>query len=245
MAWHLVSATVTGFHIGEGTDVEPAPIWSQCLLVNGVRSWQLIIKHDLTYRLDGLTLGVRPRVLVPHRWGLLCGTSPFWRLGPLVNGVRSWQLIIKHDLTHQFHGRTLGVCPSVRVLHWWGHRCGTGPLLEPGSTCEWCQKLAIDYKTWFDTSVPRPPQCPCSTSVRAPMRNRPLLERVSTCEWCHKLAIDYKTWFVTYLFHDRSLGVRPCVRVPHLWGHQYGTSPLLEPGSTCEWCQKFAIDYIT
>ena len=82
---HLVSAPVSGFHIGESTDVEPALFWSQ---------------------------------------------------GPLVNGVRSLQLIIKHDLTHQFHGRTLGVRPSVRV-----------PLLEQRSTCEWCQKLAIDYKT--------------------------------------------------------------------------------------------------
>ena len=90
MAGHLVSAPLSGFHIGEGTDVEPAHFWSQ---------------------------------------------------GPLVNGVRSWQLIIKHDFTHPFHGRTLVVHPSVRVPH----RCGTGPLLEPGSTCEWCQKVAIDY----------------------------------------------------------------------------------------------------
>ena len=92
MAGHLMSAPVSGFHIVEGTDVEPAHFWSQ---------------------------------------------------GPLVNGVRSWQLIIKHDLTHRFHGVTLGVRPSVRVPHW----CGTGPLLEPGSTCEWCQKVANDYKT--------------------------------------------------------------------------------------------------
>ena len=92
MAGHLLSAPVSGFHIGQGTDVEPA-----------------------------------------H----------FWRKGPLVNGVRSWQLIIKHDLTHRFHGRTLGFHTSVRVPHCFG----TGKLLEPGSTCEWCQKLAIDYKT--------------------------------------------------------------------------------------------------
>ena len=92
MAGHLVSAPVSGFHIGQGTDVEPA-----------------------------------------H----------FWRKGPLVNGVRSWQLIIKHDLTHRFHGRTLCVHTSVRVPHCFG----TGKLLEPGSTCEWCQKLTIDYKT--------------------------------------------------------------------------------------------------
>ena len=92
MAGHLVSAPVSGFHIGESTDVEPALFWSQ---------------------------------------------------GPLVNGVRSLQLIIKHDLTHQFHSRTLGVRPSVRVPH----HFGTGTLLEQRSTCEWCQKLAIDYKT--------------------------------------------------------------------------------------------------
>ena len=96
MAGHLVSAPVSGFHISEFTDVKPAHFWSQ---------------------------------------------------GPLVNGVKSWQLIIKYDLTHRFHGRTLGVRPSVRVPHRSRHQCGTGPLLEPGSTFEWCQTLAIDYKT--------------------------------------------------------------------------------------------------
>ena len=104
--------------------------------------------------------------------------SNFWNQGPLVNGVRSFQLIIKHDLTHGFYGRTLGVLPSVRFPHRSWHRCGTGLLLEPGYTCEWCQKLAIDYKTLFDTSVSWPdiwcpPQCPGSTSVKAPMLNRP------------------------------------------------------------------------
>ena len=92
MSGHLVSAPVSGFHIGEGTDVETAHFWSQ---------------------------------------------------GRLVNGVRSWQLIIKHELTHRFHPWTFGVCPSVRVPH----RFRTGPLVEPGSTCEWCQKVAIEYKT--------------------------------------------------------------------------------------------------
>ena len=93
MDGHLVFAPVSGFHIGQGTDVEPTHFFNQ---------------------------------------------------GPLVNGVRSWQLIVKHDLTHRFHGRTLGVRPNVRVPHHLGQRCGTGPLLEPGSTCKWCQKLAID-----------------------------------------------------------------------------------------------------
>ena len=92
MAGHLMSAPVSRFHIGEGLDVKLALFLSQ---------------------------------------------------SPLVNGVRSWQLIIKHDLTHRLHGRTLCVHPSVRVPH----RFGTCPLLEPGSTCEWCQKLEIDYKT--------------------------------------------------------------------------------------------------
>ena len=92
MAGHLVSAPVSRFHIGEGTDVKPAHFWSQ---------------------------------------------------SPLVNGVISWQLIIKHDLTHRFYGQTLGVHPSVRVPH----HFGTGPLLVPGSTCEWCQKVAFEYKT--------------------------------------------------------------------------------------------------
>ena len=75
------------------------------------------------------------------------GPAHYWSQGPLVNGVRNWQLIIKHDLTHRFHGRTLGVRPSVRVTHWLLHECGTSPLLEPGSIREWCQKLAVDYKT--------------------------------------------------------------------------------------------------
>ena len=102
----------------------------------------------------------------------------FCSQGPLVNGVRSWQLIIKHDLVHRFHGRTLCVLSSVRFSHRSWHQCRTGLLLEPGSTCEWCQKLAIDYKTLFDTWVSWPdtwcpPQCPGSTSVRAPMLNRP------------------------------------------------------------------------
>ena len=67
MAGHLVSAPVAGFHIGEGIDVEPAHFWSQCLLVNGVRSCQLIIKHDLTLRLYGRTLGVLLSVQILHR----------------------------------------------------------------------------------------------------------------------------------------------------------------------------------
>ena len=35
---HLVSTPVSGFHMGELTDVEPAHFWSQGPLVNGVRS---------------------------------------------------------------------------------------------------------------------------------------------------------------------------------------------------------------
>ena len=70
-----------------------------------------------------------------------------WSQCPLVNGVRRWQLNIKPNFTHLFHVRTLGVCPSVQVPHRRGHRCGTDPLLEQGSPCEWCMKLAIDYKT--------------------------------------------------------------------------------------------------
>ena len=67
MPGHLVSAPVSGFHIGKDTYVEPAHFWSQGLLVNGVRSWQLIIKHDLTNQFHGWTLGVCPNVQVPHR----------------------------------------------------------------------------------------------------------------------------------------------------------------------------------
>ena len=137
MARHLVSAIVSRFH----TDVEPAHFWSQGPLVNGVRSWQLITKHDLTHRFRGRTLGVRHSVRVPQ--GTYVEPAHFWSQRPLVNGVRSWQLIIKHDLTHRFHGRAISVHRSVRVLH----RSGTGPLLDPGSTCEWCQKVPIDYQT--------------------------------------------------------------------------------------------------
>ena len=143
MAGHFVSTPVSGFH----TVLEPANFWNQGPLVNGVCSWQLIIKHDMTCQFHGQTLGVRPSVR--FHISALTDAEPahFWSQGPLVNGVRSWLLIIKYDLTHRFHGRTLGVRPSVRVPHRSGHRCGTGPLLEERSTCEWCQKLAIDYKT--------------------------------------------------------------------------------------------------
>ena len=126
MARNSVYAPVSGFHVGECTNVEQTHFWSQ---------------------------------------------------GPLVNGVRSWQLIIKHDLTHQFHGWKPGVRPIV-------------PLLEPRSTCEWYQKLAIDYKTWPDTWCPH--QCPGFKSVRAPMWNR-LTSGARVYLWCQKLAIDHKT----------------------------------------------------
>ena len=92
MAGHLVSAPVSGFHICEGTDVEPAHFSSQFPLVNGVRSWQLIIKHDLTHRFHGQTLCVQLSV-----WGQGSDVEPvhFWSQGPLVNGVRSWQFDYK------------------------------------------------------------------------------------------------------------------------------------------------------
>ena len=118
-----MSTLVSGFHIGEGTNIKPAHFWSH---------------------------------------------------GPLVNGVRSWQLIMKHDLLHGFHGGTLGVLPSVRFPHRSSHRCGTGLLLEPRSTCEWCQKLAVNYKTLFDTSVSWPDNsCPPQCEGSTPFWNRP------------------------------------------------------------------------
>ena len=107
MAGHLVSAPVSGFHIGEGTwclpghlcgtDVEPAHFWSQGPLMNGVRSWQLIIKHDLTHRFHGRTFTVRASFQVSHHivsgFHIVEGTdvdpAHFWSQGPLVNGVRS------------------------------------------------------------------------------------------------------------------------------------------------------------
>ena len=67
MAGHLVSAPVFRFHISNGTDVEPAHFWSQGPLVNGVSSWQLIIKHDLTHQFHIWKLVVRPSVQAPHR----------------------------------------------------------------------------------------------------------------------------------------------------------------------------------
>ena len=67
MAGHLVSAPVSGFHIDEGTNVATALFWSQGPLVNGVRSWQLIIKHDSTHGFHGWTLGVRLSVRDLHR----------------------------------------------------------------------------------------------------------------------------------------------------------------------------------
>ena len=63
MAGQLVSSPVSGFH----AVLEPGHFWIQGPLVNGVRSWQLIIKHDLTHRLHGRTLCVRPSVQVPHQ----------------------------------------------------------------------------------------------------------------------------------------------------------------------------------
>ena len=66
MDGHLVPAPVFGFHIGAGTDVKPAHFWSQDPLVNGVRSWQLILKYDLTHQFYGRTLGGCPSVRVPH-----------------------------------------------------------------------------------------------------------------------------------------------------------------------------------
>ena len=55
---HLVSTPVSGFHVGDCTDGEPAHFWSKVPFVNGVRSWQLIIKHDLTHWFHGRTLDV-------------------------------------------------------------------------------------------------------------------------------------------------------------------------------------------
>ena len=66
MSGHLVFAPVSGFHIGKGTDVEPTQFWNLGPPVNGVRSWQFDIKHDLTHLFYGRTLGVLPSVQVPH-----------------------------------------------------------------------------------------------------------------------------------------------------------------------------------
>ena len=63
MAGHFVYTPVSGFH----TVSEPANFWNQGPLVSGVRSWQLIIKHDLTHGFYGRTFDVHPSVRVPHR----------------------------------------------------------------------------------------------------------------------------------------------------------------------------------
>ena len=87
MAGHLVSATVSGFHIGEDTDVETAHFWSQGLLVNDVRSWQLIIKHYLTHRFHVQTLIVSSPM---SRFHTVLKPALLLSKGPLVNGVRRW-----------------------------------------------------------------------------------------------------------------------------------------------------------
>ena len=115
MNGHLASAPVSGFHIGKATDVEPAYFWSQGPPVNGSRSWQFIIKHDFTHWLHGRHLVSAPVSQFHIGEGTNVETSYFWSQGHLVIGDRSWQLIIKHDLTHCLHDQTLGVHPSVRV----------------------------------------------------------------------------------------------------------------------------------
>ena len=102
--------------------------------------------------------------------------GPLLEPGSTCDGVTRWQLIIKHDLTNLFHGRTLGVGHSVRFPHR-------------------CQKLAIDYKTLFATSVSRPDTYSVLPNVPVPHRfgTGPLVEPGSTCEWSQKVAIEYKT----------------------------------------------------
>ena len=186
MAGHLVSAAVSRFHTGEGTYVKLVHFWSQGPLVNGVRSWQLIIKHDLTHRLHGWTLCVHPSVRVPHCYG----TGPLLEPGSTCEWCQkvAFEYNIKPDFTHLSYpdtccppqspgSRSVTLCvhPSVRVPHCFG----TGPLLDPGSTCEWCQKMAFEYNIKPDfthLSYPDtwcPPQSPGSRSVMAPMLNRP------------------------------------------------------------------------
>ena len=93
----------------------------------------------------------------------------FFSQGPLVN---AWC----QELANKYR---LGVCPAiVRVPHLCITDVEPAHSLEPGSTYEWCQKLAIDYKACFDTSVPWPDtyclrQFPGSTSLTAPMWIRP------------------------------------------------------------------------
>ena len=105
-----------------GSTSVTAPMWNRPTsraspLVNGLRSCQLIIKHDLTHRFHIRTLGVRPSVRFYIGEGTVVEPAHFWSQGPLVNGVRSWQLIINHDLKHPFHIRALGIRPRVLVPH--------------------------------------------------------------------------------------------------------------------------------
>ena len=53
-----------------------------------------------------------------------------WTLDRLDNDAKSCQMIIKHDLRHWFHGRTLGVRTTVPVPHQDPSHCGTGPLVD-------------------------------------------------------------------------------------------------------------------
>ena len=138
---------LSGFHIGDRTDVEPAHFWSQGPLVNGVRSWQLIIKHDLTHQFHIRTLCVHLSFPVPYRSGHRCGTGSLLETWSTCKWCQ--KLASEHDLTHQFHIRTLGVRPTVSGFH-----IGEGTDVKLTQfwsqgvrSCEWCQKLATDYKT--------------------------------------------------------------------------------------------------
>ena len=107
----------------------------------------MIIKHDLRHWFHGRTPGVRTTVPVPHQDPSRCGTGPLVDPWLTLNGAKSCQMIIKHDLRHWFHGRTPGVRTTVPVPHQDPSRCGTGPLVDPWLTCKWCPKLPNDYKT--------------------------------------------------------------------------------------------------
>ena len=98
----LEVATVTRGGGGAGllADCGKVHFWSQCPHVNSVRSWQMIIKHDLTHWFHGQATCCPPQCSGITSVRADVEPAHFWSQGPLANGVRSWQLIIKHDLTH-------------------------------------------------------------------------------------------------------------------------------------------------
>ena len=134
MARHLVSEPLSQFYIRTYPVKEQAHLWTFCGLDNGAKSCQIIMKHDLTHCFYGRTPGVCTTVPVLHQGPSRFGTGPLVDPWLIDNGAKSCQMIIKHYLTHWFHGRAPGVFTTVPVPHQDPSCWGTGLLLEPWLT---------------------------------------------------------------------------------------------------------------